>query len=527
MSPVARTTDPEHPGQSKNSRKSQIATLRTTKLVHVAVAIGLAVSLLAIGFWALHANTSPDVLRSTIGDYSADPVAGEPGRHHDYFGLFGIPLDFQVYYRAGEAFAQGVDIYSMGFPVENQGVRVPLPFTYPPIAGVLAQLLAKFPLNVAAVLWQVSSLGVLALVVMALLRRLGMRFGLVLTALAGMIVLASFALVPVRSSFYWGQINVFIMALVVLDFWRSRSPVRAPRRGAEEGTTELDEAQPFSWDPWYSGMGVGIAAALKVYPAFFGLLFLLQRRWRAAAVSAVTFIGMQLLGVAFAPTISWTYWTDIMWQTDRFDGIANVTSQSFKTVLEREYGEDTTLVWLVLVAFAVALCIYIARAALRRGDVIVPASVFGLTACLISPFSWHHYYLWLLPLAIAACGAGVTLFLRVVHTWLAHSASKRSKESAGEYESQGANGAEVFGIAVLGLVCGLALPLVIFAGMWPYWDNVLSTRMNLYVLVESDNRLLHFAWVLWMLVILAGIAVVEAVVGRRRRPVEDSAATKG
>lgn len=455
--------------------------------VRAAVVVGLFLGLMGIGLWALDANTSADVLRPSAGDYVADPIVGEPGRMNDYFSIFGIPMDLQVYFYAGEAFAQGLDLYANPFPTENQGVRLVMPFTYPPIAGVLAQLLAQAPLHVAAILWQLASLAMLALIVAAALRLLGLRVGLGMAAMTTAIVLASFVLIPVRSGFYWGQINVLVMALVVLDFWRSRSVVLA------DGTTPQRTGGS---DPWYSGIGVGVAAALKVYPAFFGFLFLLQRRWRAAAVSAVSFVVMQLIGAVFAPRMSWAYWTDIMWQTSRFDGIVNITSQSFMTVLKREMGTDSTLallMWLGLSAIAVALCVYISRVALRRGDTVVPVSVFGLTACLISPFSWHHYYLWLLPLAIAACAAAVRAYLRVA-----------------PLSSPVLSGA-------LGFVLGVLLPAVAVVCMWPYLDNVLNTGVDLYVLAFSEHRLLRFMWVLWMLLILAAVAIVEAASSRRRR----------
>ncbi|WP_156112223.1 glycosyltransferase 87 family protein, partial [Prescottella defluvii] len=62
---------------------------------------------------------------------------------------------------------------------------------------------------------------------------------------------------PVRTTLFYGQINLVLMALVLWDVSRA------------DGSR-------------IKGVGVGIAAGIKLTPAYFVLYYLVLRKWRAA-----------------------------------------------------------------------------------------------------------------------------------------------------------------------------------------------------------------------------------------------------
>src|SRR5947199_222106 len=75
---------------------------------------------------------------------------------------------------------------------------------------------------------------------------------------------------PVTNTISWGQINVLLMMLVALDvLWPN------PR--------------------WPRGALIGIAAAIKLTPAGFVLIFLLRKDFRAAVTSLVSFLVMSAI----------------------------------------------------------------------------------------------------------------------------------------------------------------------------------------------------------------------------------------
>ena len=107
---------------------------------------------------------------------------------------------------------------------------------------------------------------------------------------------AAMLLEPVRSTLCYGQINALLMALVAFDCL-----TRAPR--------------------WPRGIGVGIAAALKLTPGVFVLFFLLRRDLRSAARAGLSFAACTGAGFALAPRDSLRYWAQIAYQPARTGGI--------------------------------------------------------------------------------------------------------------------------------------------------------------------------------------------------------------
>lgn len=436
-----------------------------------ALIVGVVAVLFGLGIAVFRANSDQRVVEPFPG-FPAVTMDPEPGfRTADAFSMFGRPMDFQVYYLAGKALSAGKPVYENGFLVTNWGQGFHLPFTYPPFAAWLASFYSNLSLSGAIFIWQASSLLIFAMVLTGILvgkrDERHSRVGLAEVAFVLLLMIAAFAFAPVRSSFYWGQVNMPVMGLVAADFLVIKRWPAIRENGWRQ-------------DSWWAGIGVGLAAALKVYPAFFGLLFILQRRWRAAIFSAITFFITVGIGFLFVPE-SGDYWTKTLTATERFGGLENITSQSIKISLARDFDNDNVVLWLVLAIGITTLVSYAARCALRRGDIAVALSLVGLCACVVSPFSWHHYYLW-----------AITLVIGLVLNVLARLGS------VGEVVPRLA--------AVGGVVAGAAVAALGVAALWPYVSVVFFYPFDVYEMAKSSNPFAASATVWWSVFLIVAVA---------------------
>ena len=262
--------------------------------------------------------------------------------------LYKVPTDFMVYFRAGEALACGEGIYDG--PLYGH-----LPFTYPPFAGSIFRYVASAPAEMSATFWQLACVGALVAVVLGTLVQRGYRLDTGTIALGVAAAMAALALSPVRDSFFYGQINMLLMLLVALDFLRTRDRL--------------------------TGIGVGIAAGLKLTPAFFILVFLMQRRWREAATATATFAVTVGIGVLTVPD-AMRFWTSAIFDSSRIGSDTVSASQSLKGFTERTFDSDTTgtAVWLVSCVVVVALLYVAVRWATRRGNQALVMALAGRRA---------------------------------------------------------------------------------------------------------------------------------------------------
>jgi alpha-1,2-mannosyltransferase len=316
------------------------------------------------------------------------------------FAAWGVHhLDLQVYRTGGVAWRQGVPLY-VGFPGALDGPR--LPFTYPPIAAVIFSGLTFLPVWAANALVVLISFLALSVVCLLVTGRLTQRQNVVWTV-APAVAVAAVALEPVISTFLFGQINLVLMALVVVDCLAVR-------------------------DPRWRGVLVGLAAAIKLTPLIFLLYFLVRREWRAALTSAVTFVVLALAGFLFAATDSAEYWFHTLLDPSRAGGLAYMANQSLRGVLHRinpgEHAE--TLLWLGLSVLVVALGVVAAR---KAANDVVALTAIATAGLLVSPVSWSHHWVWCVPAFLAlgfvrrtwariTLGALLVVFLVHPFTWL-------------------------------------------------------------------------------------------------------------
>lgn len=277
-------------------------------------------------------------------------------------------FDLRVYYGTVDAWVHhGGRIYDYWLPGTTYG------FTYPPFAALVMLPMTLVGLRTAIAVALLLNLAALAAVVWILvgpaLRRHGW-FGCALVAC----LLA--LLEPVRDTFSFGQVNLLLLALVLSDAW-----LLSTGRGRR------------------AGIGIGLAAAIKLTPALFIGLLLLGRRWRAAGVATAVAAAATALAAWAAPDASRFYWSDALWDTNRIGHLAYVSNQSLQGVLARlaAPGEPSRAAWAA--AVLVVLCVWARRSAraLADEDWTAAFALTGLTACLVSPITWVHHLVWLLP----------------------------------------------------------------------------------------------------------------------------------
>jgi alpha-1,2-mannosyltransferase len=270
-------------------------------------------------------------------------------------------IDLQVYRSGGEHLLAGQPLY-------EAGVLLDLPFVYPPFAAVLFAPLALLPLGLLKLLWTASGVALLAYVV----HRCAPRAGLPAAALIA--VLAT-ALDPVRTTLYLGQINIVLLALVVGDL--------LGRPGSR-----------------WRGVGVGLAAAVKLTPLVFVGYLLVTRRWRAAATAVTTFVAAGALGFLAAPADSVAFWLEGTFASaDRISEVAGPSNHSLNGMLGR-LGVEGPLPWLAGAAVFGAVTVVLAVRAHRCGQEVLAVTLCGLASAALAPFAWSHHYVWVVPLAV-------------------------------------------------------------------------------------------------------------------------------
>ncbi len=252
-----------------------------------------------------------------------------------------------------------------------------LPFTYPPFSAMIFLPLTWLPWTLLRILWQIASFGAIGLMAYSTLRllgRAGPKAANPLQHVRGIVVTITALglwLEPVRTTFNYGQINLFLAALLLA--------------GAVAGKE------------WMAGFSVGIAAGVKLTPAITGLYYLLQRRWSAVIWSVVFFAATIAVALVVLPDETVRYFTKLIFDPGRTGPVWSAINQSLRGALARLAGQDLTSVWLVAAALAGLLGLWVAWVCLKADDRAAAFLAVQFTGLLISPISWSHHWVWVLP----------------------------------------------------------------------------------------------------------------------------------
>ena len=283
-------------------------------------------------------------------------------------------VDLHVYLGGAAALDQPGTLYD--YVYADQTPDFPLPFTYPPFAAVVFYPLHLLPFGLVALAWQLGTVAALYGVVRISQRLLpgtgspgDRRVAMLWTAIG-------IWTEPLRSTFDYGQVNVVLVLAVLCAVCTTR------------------------W--WLSGLLVGLAAGVKLTPAVSGLYFLGARRWRALVFSAVVFLLTVAVSALVVGDQTRHYFTRLLGDASRVGPIATSFNQSWRGGISRIVGADAGYGPVVLAGLAVTavLAVLAWRAVGGVEDrlaAIVIVQMFGL---LLSPISWTHHWVWLIPLMI-------------------------------------------------------------------------------------------------------------------------------
>jgi len=302
--------------------------------------------------------------------------------------IYALQIDTLVYRFGGLRVFDGLDLYSIG----RNGDTVDLLFTYPPFAAVFFVPLALITDRIA----QVLALIVFPLLVVYVTARILKSFGLTtktgLWGLTALLVGLELWLQPIRLSIQLGQINIFILAVVVFD-------MLSPKQRK------------------WAGIGIGLVAGIKLTPALFIVYLLLVGRVRAAIVAGSTFVATVVIGFVVLPSASLRYWIGGAFVNTKRIATDPSIGTSVQSLFERLHYPG----WLATVLSAVLLVVSLAVAtyAYRKGQVVLGIAIVGMASAAASPFSWSHHWVWFVPLVVHLGYRGYVLGSRrsVVMLW--------------------------------------------------------------------------------------------------------------
>jgi hypothetical protein len=326
------------------------------------------------------------------------------------FGRDYVFFDMRIYHGAMRWWVAGGELYEFIAPNTTLG------YTYPPFAALTMVPMVTMPTLAASWLNTVMSVAALGFVLAVLLVPIADRYGWPRWPTLGVALPLAVALEPGRETLGFGQVNLLLFALIFADLlglrWAAR---REPGRVAGWAARSLpagglaDAVGRLWWSGAWAGVGIGLATAVKLTPGLFILYLLVSRQRRAAVVAMATAGGASLAGWVVAPRESSAYFTSVLWQTDRVGAADFTPNQSLAGVLARLYDspEAPGLLWLSFAALCCALGLSRAVSAHQEGDELAAFTLVGLTATVISPISWTHHLVFVVPAVVVLADAAL------------------------------------------------------------------------------------------------------------------------
>ncbi|MGW3998585.1 glycosyltransferase 87 family protein [Amycolatopsis sp. NPDC004772] len=281
---------------------------------------------------------------------------------------------------------------------------VRLPFTYTPAAAPLFLPLALVPSGLVwGVIAVLSVVGLMVVITVVSSPPGGSSLlGRSRWALPAGTAIA-LALEPVWKTLFLGQINLILMAFVVLDV------LVLSARGSADGPSAGKRASGRRW----AGVLIGVAAAIKLTPLIFVPHLFFTGRWKDGLRALGTFAALEAVMFAIIPADAVRFWRDSATDPSRVGSVHWIFNQSLNGLVNRA---SALAPWSLAVAVGVAAVLAVPAVWLvvrlhRRGEDAAALLVTAFYGLLLSPVSWSHHWVWCVPL--------ITLLLVKARWWAA------------------------------------------------------------------------------------------------------------
>jgi alpha-1,2-mannosyltransferase len=300
-------------------------------------------------------------------------------------------FDLNVYHGAITYWVHGGgSLYDFLSPQTTYG------FTYPPFAALVMLPMALLSFNPTIWVSCFACVAATVLLVHILVDPLARRQGWVRWYTVLLVTAFAIAFEPLRETFLFGQVNIFLVLLVAVDL------LVLLKRGSR-----------------FAGVGIGLATAIKLTPAVFIIYLVVTKRWRAAIVATATTGVATVLAAAVAPAASRVFWTDALWNTDRIGTVAFISNQSLNGAVARlNPGDPSTAAWLVSALAVMAIWLVRVRRSAAAGDEATGFALTGVLGCLISPITWVHHLVWIGPAVLLLLDHALAAKTRTRRYWL-------------------------------------------------------------------------------------------------------------
>lgn len=291
-----------------------------------------------------------------------------------YRAATGYMMDLEVFQDAGWALRRGQDLYSPDFPTRS-GFR----FIYPPFAAVLFYVLTWAGPVTLQIIWTIATVAaVWAMLWMVSVRLRIPNSKITAFALLGLALLLD----PLLSNIGFGQINVFLALLIVADVLGF-----LPKQ--------------------LRGLGIGIAAGIKITPAAYALVFLVRKDFLSVAKSFLWFLVTVAIGFLIRFEESKYFWTDEFFEGNRGGEPLYDANQAFSGLLARAGVEGTALEvgTMGFFLFGAIAAGFVAWVFLRHGYEVSALGFVALAVSFAGPYAVSHHWSILmvfLPLVLVA-----------------------------------------------------------------------------------------------------------------------------
>jgi hypothetical protein len=270
----------------------------------------------------------------------------------------------------------------MNFPPEIAGHMLPYN-AHPPVSVVLTLPFGQLSYPNAILVWNLLGIGMYLAALILVIRGLALPFHRLSLLPIGALSLAAF---PLYSQFSEAQFNLLLLVLIL-------------------GAWQLDQRGRFA----FAGTLVGIAAAVKLFPAFLFLYFLVQRRGVALLAGGATFVVLNLVATVLLGVDDMrSYVLDVVPSVTQYvSGRLNASLAGFcQRVFDPNPREHvvglmaspmlahlTATVTRLLIVIVVAWAGWKAANSSERNR----AWAIAITGMLlVSPITWPHYFVMLL-----------------------------------------------------------------------------------------------------------------------------------